>query len=274
MKIRTFPFYMLVLLVLLLEACSPTTAQANPTFTAAVPVTQVSVTEPPMPVKTMTATFPPVPTATLTDTPIPSQTSTAEPTPSPIPTYSVLRGVVIPDKVSCRYGPGAMYLYLYGMVKGAVQDIVGRTDTGKWVLTRSHGDNKSCWVKTEFMDINGDVMSVEMVYPDKYKLPVSNQGYRLPWDVAAVRSGDKVTIDWKSEPLRAGDEESATSVLYVVETWVCQMGQLVFIPVGAYIPQVTVVDEPGCSQPSHGRVFFSEKHGYAGPTQILWPPAK
>ena len=167
-----------------------------------------------------------------------------------------------------------MYLYLYGMVKGAMQDILGRTDTGKWILTRSHGDNKSCWVKTEFMQLNGDVMSLEMVYPDKFTLIESNQGYRSPWNVAAVRNGDKLTISWESEPLRAGDEESATSVLYIVETWVCQGGQLVFTPLGAYTAQVTVTDEPGCAQTSHGRVYFSEKHGYAGPSEIPWPAAR
>jgi hypothetical protein len=164
-----------------------------------------------------------------------------------------------------------MYLYLYGMVRGATQDIIGRTDSGKWVLTRSRGDNKACWVKTEFMDIKGDLMSVEMVYPDKYHLPQSNQGYRPPWDVAAIRHGNDVTISWKSEPLRAGDEESLTSVLYVVEAWVCQDGQFLFTPIGAYSPQVTIKDEPGCKESSHGRVFFSEKHGYAGPTEINWP---
>jgi len=164
-----------------------------------------------------------------------------------------------------------MYLYLYGMVKGATQDVIGRTDTGKWVLTKSRGDNKSCWVKTEFIDLNGDVMSLEMVYPDKFKIIQSNQVYRKPWDVVAIRSGDQVTITWKSDPMKAGDEESATSVLYVVETWVCQGGQLIFTPIGAYTAQVTVKDEPGCAESSHGRVYFSEKHGYTGPTEIVWP---
>lgn len=230
------------------------------------------------PIIAPTATITPAPSATQpeipTPTPTPTSTATTEPSASPLPTYAILRGIVIPDKVSCRYGPGAMYLYLYGMVKSATQDIIGRTDSGTWVLTRSRGDNKACWVKAEFFEINGDVMSVEMVYPDKFKLAESNQGYRAPWDVAAVRTGSQVTISWKSEPLRAGDEESATSVLYVVETWVCKDGQLLFTPIGAYNPQVTVSDEPGCKEPSHGRVFFSEKHGYTGPSDINWPPAQ
>ena len=225
----------------------------------------------PTPIDTATATATPVPTETSTpaDTAIPSETATV----TPVPTYAILRGTVNEDKVSCRYGPGAMYLYLYGLNGGANQDIIGRTDTGHWVLTRSRGDNKSCWVKASLMNIKGDVMSVQMVYPDFYHIPPSNQGYLAPWDVAAIRHGDQVVISWKSEALRPGDEESATSVLYVVETWTCQYGQVTFNPIGAYNPQVTVTDEPGCHEPSHGRVFFSEKHGYAGPSNIPWPTA-
>lgn len=217
------------------------------------------------------ASLPPQTQADLTPTASPSPSDTPVPVPSLTPTFAILRGVVNVEKVSCRYGPGGMYLYLYGMLKGATQDVIGRTDSGKWLLTRARGDDKACWVKAEFMDVQGDVMGVEMVYPEKYQLPQSNQGYRPPWDVAAVRHGNQVTISWKSEALRPGDEESPTSVLYVVETWICKDGQLWFTPVGAYTPQVTVQDEPGCSLPSHGRVFFSEKHGYAGPTEITWP---
>jgi hypothetical protein len=212
-------------------------------------------------------------TPTLTDTPTITETPTPEIslTPTPSPTYAILRGQVNVEKVSCRYGPGPDYLYLYGMVKGANQDVIGRTDTGTWVLTRARGDNKACWVKTEFLDLNGDVMSVEMVYPDKFTLLRSSQRYLFPWDVAAVRSGDKVTITWKSEARRPGDEESATSVLYMVETWVCQGGQVIFTPIGAHVPQVSVTDEAGCTEPSHGRVYFVEKHGYTGPSEIPWP---
>jgi len=271
-------FVVLISICICLNACVPPAAEPTPGLAANAPTATLQFTETsrPDPVRTATVTIIPsvTPSEKPSSMPEPTATVTTEPSASPVPTYAILRGVVIPDKVSCRYGPGAMYLYLYGMVAGATQDIIGRTDSGKWVLTRSHGDNKACWVKSEFMAIQGDVMSVEMVYPDKFKLPPSNQGYRSPWDVAAIRKGNDVTISWKSEPLRAGDEESATSVLYVVETWVCHAGQLQFTPIGAYRPQVTVSDEAGCKEPSHGRVFFSEKHGYAGPTEITWPPAQ
>ncbi len=255
------------------EAASPEPASAIPATETPVPPTPASAataTEaPPSATLTKAPTETPtsIPTATETLTPIPTE----PPTQTAVPTYAILRGKVNSEKLSCRYGPGPNYLYLYGMVQGANQDVIGRTDTGTWVLTKSRGDSKSCWVNAKFLDLNGDVMSLEMVYPDKYTIPPSNQNYRKPWDVAAVRSGNSVTISWKSEPMRPGDEESPNSVLYMVETWVCQNGQVVFTPIGAYTAQVTVTDEPGCATPSHGRVYFSEKHGYTGPSEIPWP---
>ena len=276
-------YLMLIFASFCIQACatSLTEPDIRPTV-APVQVTDMGVLTPTTrPSQTSTSTMlpsqtlPPFPTATSTSTsvPQPSATLSPQPTASPKPTSAIFRGVVLPEKVSCRYGPGAMYLYLYGMVQTATQDIIGRTDTGNWVLTRSHGDNKACWVKSEFLEIDGDIMTLEVVYPDKFRLPPSNQGYRSPWDVVAIRNGNNVTISWKSEALRPGDEESATSVLYVVETWVCKDGQLIFTPIGAYTPQVNITDEPGCNVASHGRVYFSEKHGYAGPTNINWPLA-
>lgn len=280
--------FLLASLGLLLSACNLPQQEPPPTSAPASHATEVpptlwvepvasspqeeTQTQTSLPTPTETATRTPAPTATLMELPTPSATATIEPIITPIPTYSILRGVVIPDKVSCRYGPGAMYLYLYGMVKGANQEIIGRTDTGKWVLTRARGDKTVCWVKAEFMDIKGDVMSVEMVYPDKYKLPVSP--YYAPLTGAnARRDGNEVAISWNAVALRAGDEESKNSPLYVAETWVCQNRQLVFTPIGAYTNTVKVTDEPGCSQPSHGRIYLAEKHGYAGPSEIPWPPA-
>ncbi len=272
MLVRKY-FYSLMIFVFLLCGCSapPTVVVEQP---QAVSVTQPSATATAAPSATSTAAFTPIASPTQSPTPVPSASPTLTLPTQPPQQFAILRGVVLPDKVSCRYGPGAMYLYLYGLVKGATQDIIGRTEPAAWVLTRSRGDDKSCWVKAEFMDIKGDVKSVEMVYPDKYVLPPSNQGYRIPWDVVALREGSQVTVTWKSEARRAGDEESASSVLYVVETWVCQGGELIFLPIGAYIPQIKVIDEPGCTQPSHARVFFSEKHGYTGPSQVPWPPAQ
>ncbi|MEJ5222980.1 MAG: hypothetical protein WHV44_00885 [Anaerolineales bacterium] len=258
-------------MLIFLGACNSAPAAPAASPTLAVP------TDPPTPIPPSVTSLPvptetalPTQTATFTTQPSSTPTPTETPTPSPVPTYAILRGKINVERASCRYGPGPMYLYLYGLVQGATQDVVGRTDTGAWLLTQSRGDTKRCWVKADLMDLNGDVMSVEVVYPDKYTLPVSPY-YTAPWDVAAVRSGDQVTITWKSQSLRAGDEESPNMVIYIVEVWTCENGQVKFKPIGTSFAQVTVTDQPGCSTPSWGRVFFQEKHGFAGPAAIPWP---
>ncbi len=261
-----------LLLTISLVACSqPVPAQPTAPPPATVPPTE---TAPQLPTPTIEPSPTPVP-PTQTDTPAPTKTATPlptdTPTASPVPTYTILRGTINVERASCRYGPGSIYLYLYGLIQGANQDVIGRTDSGKWLLTKSRGDNKTCWIKSDYLILNGDMQSLEIVYPDKYTIPPSNQGYKKPWDVVAIRSGSSVTITWKSEALRPGDEEDANMLIYVIETWICQAGQLTFNPIGTNLAQVTVTDEPGCAQPSHGRIYFQEKHGYTGPSEIPWP---
>jgi hypothetical protein len=272
-------FSMILVLLLTILACSlpvkKTPIKIDPPITSLseVPLLESANTLLPEPSATLEPS--PLPTETPASTKTPSPTETrippATPTFTPIPTYAILRGKVNVERVSCRYGPGWMYLYLYGMLQGVTQDVLGRTDTGTWVLTQSHGDNISCWVKTEFLDLSDDVMSLEVVYPDKYTIPPSNQNYSFPYDVAAVRSGSQVTISWKSEALRPGDEEDADMVIYIIETWTCTDGQVTFKPIGTSYTQVTVIDEAGCSTPSHGRIYFQDKHGFTGPSEIPWP---
>ncbi len=213
------------------------------------------------------------PSLTLTSTPtiIASLTLTPSQTlsPSPVPTYAILRGEVL-ELANCRYGPGVPYLYKYGLVPGSRLEIIGRNDAGTWVYVQAIGGHNPCWVNARVMKIQGDIMSVEPIYPDKAKLPVSPY-YPPPAVTSVTRNGDQVTITWVSKALRPGDRENENSPLFVVEVWTCQQGRIVFTPIGAYQTQVTVTDEPGCSEPSHGRVFLAEKHGYAGPAEIPWP---
>lgn len=200
-----------------------------------------------------------------TKTPAPTETPTTQPTAA---TCTTLRGVVLPEKVSCRYGPGAMYLYLYGMVQGANQDIIGRNGLGTWVLTRARGDTTSCWVKTDLMKINGDVMCLEPIDPDNFRLPRSPY-YGPVTDVSASRSGNNVVISWTGITLRPDMDSLQTP--YVIEAWVCRAGRLIFEPTGSYTTSATIVDESGCSERSHGRVMAAEKHGYTKWVEIPWP---
>ncbi len=164
-----------------------------------------------------------------------------------------------------------MYLYKYGLVPGSVLEIIGRLDDASWLWVRAIGGDNPCWVKADLMEVRGDVWTVEPVYPEKAPLPVSPYFPPLG-NVQAVRSGDQVTITWAGQYRSPGFSEGPNSPLYVVEIWACEAGEIRFTPYGLFTETLTITDEPGCDQPSHGRLYFAEKHGYAGPSLIPWPP--
>jgi len=192
-------------------------------------------------------------------------TNTVIPSPTLTPTYAILRAKVL-VRANCRYGPGWPYLYKYGLVVGSNFEVLGRTDLGTWLLVQGVGDHdNACWVKADLMDVKGDVMTVQPTY-----IPLPQSPYYVPpTGVAAVRDGNEVTVSWNAISFRAGDETASPP--YLLEAWLCQDGQLVFTPLGTYETLVTVVDEAGCSEPSHGRVFFVEKHGYTNWVEVPWP---
>ncbi len=216
-----------------------------------------------LPTDTATATPAPSSTPPPTDTPQPTGTFTA----SPLPTVESLKARVITGLLSCRYGPGPEYLYLYALRETANIKLIGRTDGNNWVYVE--GMNR-CWVNAKLLEIAGDRLSLEVVYPGKARLPVSPYYPPTNW-VGATRQGNRVEVSWNDVPLRAGDEEDEFMLHYIVEVWRCEGGQVIFDPLATNDLAITFVDEPGCSQPSHGRVFVQEKHGFAGPTEIPWP---
>lgn len=149
-------------------------------------------------------------------------------------------------------------------------DVIGRIESGAWLLIQARGGDNPCWIKASLMEIQGDVMSAAPTY---IPLPLSPY-YGALSGVAAVRQGDEVTVSWHPLSLRAGDEvDLAIEAPYVVEAWICQNGEVVFVPVGAYSNMVTIRDEPGCAEPSHARVYGAEKHGYTPWVEVPWPPA-
>ena len=245
------------ILIFMLTACSPasvpTLAPAAVTSTFAPPTALPSATPTPFP--------------TVTSTPIPP---TRTPTATAIPFVESLKATVTADLLSCRYGPGSEYLYLFAFKKGANINLIGRTDGNNWVMVEN---DRKCWIHTKFVDIEGDPQTLKVVYPDGYKLPVSP--YYGPTTVlSAVRDANdknKVTVTWMEIPLTAGDQEDENMFIYIIEVWRCESGKMIFDPLASNYPAVTFVDEAGCSVPSHGRVYFQEKHGYAGPAEIPWP---
>lgn len=245
----------------LLSACAPASTPApEPT----------SVTEDPNLPATVTAT-PPLPTETFTPSPIPP-TATPIPTetPTPIPTVESLKAIVTADKLICRYGPGANYLYLIAFNKNTPIRLIGRAPGNNWVLIQN--EPQKCWANSEFIALKeeGDLRALPSMYPDGYKKPVSP--YYGPTTVlTAERNGNEITVTWVEVIVSPGKYEDENMFPYIVEVWTCKDGQIVFDTLGSRVPFITFTDEPGCAEPSHGRVYIQEKHGYAGPAEIPWP---
>ena len=259
--------YLLVLMALLLAACG-TAEPITPTTT--VPPTAIPATATVEP----TATLPPTATATSTETPTPLPTDTPVPTetptqtPSPVPTYVKLRGKVIIDQAVCHYGPGAPYLYKYGVYRDSNLEIIRRESRSNYVEVQAIGGNNPCWVRADYFEIKGDLANVQPVSAEDVPLPITPY-YGALTGVSARRDGDTVTVFWNPLVLKLGDDSE--QMPYIVEAFVCQGGQFVFIPVGSRTTAATVTDEEGCDEGSHGYVVGAEKHGYTPRVKIPWP---
>jgi len=180
-----------------------------------------------------------------------------------------LKATVIADKLSCRYGPGAEYLYLFALNGTANIKLIGRTDANNWVLVEN--SPYQCWVNAKFLEIQGAPKALPIVYPG-WKLIVSPY-YPGPSWANAVRDGNNVEITWEPVPISPGKYADEFMRQYIVEVWRCEAGEIVFETLGTNFPFITVEnDEAGCAVPSHGRVFLQEKHGYGGPVEVPWPP--
>ena len=219
----------------------------------------------PAPTASPTASATPTPTPTLTETPSPIPSNTS------LPTVESLKARVTADRLSCRYGPGPEYLYLFAFRAGANIELIGRVDADNWnwVLVENQ---VPCWVKAEFIESQGDLLSLPVVYPGLAKLPITP--YYPPSEVLSAKRNNltnEVTVSWVDVPVSLGDYEDDSMQTYIIEVWRCQSGELIFDPLATRSTFISFVDEPGCNEPSHGQVWVQEKHGYAGPAEIPWP---
>jgi hypothetical protein len=147
-------------------------------------------------------------------------------------------------------------------------EVLRRVEGGNYVELQAIGGNNPCWTKIDYLEIKGDLANVEPVQADDVWLPPSPY-YGPATGVSARRDGNKVTVFWHPVTLKAGDSSEQTP--YIVEAFVCQNGQFVFIPVGSWTTAAEVIDEPGCATPSRGWMTAAEKHGYTTRVKILWP---
>ena len=245
------------------EKSLPTNTPIHPTLT------NISTTEVPTSTYTPTTTYTLSPTESLTAalTETPTLTSTATYTPTIIPTYAVFRGKVLPDQVACKYGPGPMYLYKYALYGGSNLEVIGRIETNIYLLVQAIGGDNPCWINADYMELNGELTALEPV--DPHIIMAWSPYYGPLTGVAGIRDGNTVTVSWNGIQLRPGDDSEQTP--YVLEAWVCVERELVFTPVGTYMNAANIIDEPGCPEPSYGRVMAAEKHGYTPWVAVPWP---
>ena len=211
------------------------------------------------PTEAWTVTLP----ATETASPFPSKTS--------FPPVESLQARVSADRLSCRYGPGPEYLFLFAFRGGANIELIGRVnaENWNWVLVKNE---VPCWVSANFIEVQGNILSLPIMYPDLANLPITP--YYPPSEVTSAKRDpltNAMTVSWVDIPVSLGDYEDDSMQTYIIEVWRCESGQLLFDPLATRSTFISFVDEPGCSEPSHGRVWVQEKHGYAGPAEIPWP---
>lgn len=222
------------------------------------------------PTATMTPTASPSSTPTASPTPTPTMTPSASVTPGPSPTVTPTPTYDPPDarvlvQANCRYGPGAAYLYEWGLYPGDRVEIWGRDALGKWVYVDPWTYVDKCWVRADLLDVfRGDIFDAPVYYS---RLPYSEL-YPPPSNVRATRDGDRVIISWDPVWMTEDDYRG-----YLIEAWVCRDGQILFTAVGITEGTTAVlIDEPGCREPSSGRLYTAEKHGYSQWRRIPWPP--
>jgi hypothetical protein len=219
---------------------------------------------------THTATLPPTanstPTASDTPTPAGPPTETLRPsrTPSitPTPTFDPPEGRIL-QQANCRYGPGAAYLYEWGLYPTNHVDILATNQLRDWYYVHPWYYLGDCWVRADLVEvIQGDTSALREFYG---LLPFAEL-YKPPSVVNAVRNGDEVTISWSYVWMTEEDY-----VGYLIEAWLCVDGQLIFTPIAVDGLAYTVHDEAGCLQPSSGRVYTADKHGYTEWRRVEWP---
>jgi len=251
-------FLTLFFLILLLTSCAPVSHATVEPFDQTPPAgTSPDKPAPAAETFSATATFTPI---------LPTVTSTSPPT--PIQFVDNLKASVTADLLSCRYGPGPEYLFLFALKKGANIRLIGRAEGSHWVLVEN--EPQRCWINAKFVEIKGDPQTLKPMYPDGFKLILS-PSYGPTTVLTAERKRDEITVTWLPVPVSRGDYEDERMFPYIIEVWRCENGEILFDPLASRFPFITFVDQAGCNLPSHGRVFVQEKHGYAGPAEIPWP---
>jgi len=251
-------FWLLALVLTILSACGPSAEQQAAQTSTALTATAAAWTETP------TSTFTPTETLTPTITFTPSITSS--PTITATPTFS-FPVATINKQAHCRYGPSKAYLHAADLYPGDVGTVRNRYVYSNWLYVKFDKLNYLCWIAPSVVDVTGDVKS--LAFKELNLQSIGSNMYGPPQNVVATRDGKKVTITWDPVKMTQDDDRG-----YLLELFVCQNTVYLWWT-DSYSDQFTtsytVNDEAGCAQPSSGKLYTVEKHGFSDPAIISWP---
>ena len=256
----------LILLFIFISACG-SSLKTEFTMTATLQTATAAMwTGTPTPSATSTPTNTPTPTLTLPPTLTPTPTISLTPTITFTPTFDFPKVTVNKALAACKFGPAKAYLWKFDLKLGDKGIVWGRSPYNDWLYVKMDRWNDGCWLSPYVVDVQGDVNTVIV---EQIRLWITNALYGPPGDVRAVRDGDQVTVTWDDVYMTQDDDRG-----YFLDVWVCQDGNYVWMPTAMpdqYHTYVTFTDGPGCPQPSGGKIYTVEKHGYTSPVEIPWP---
>ena len=245
--------YKIILLIFWFgSACAPSTE-------GLVTPTSIAVTSTTIWTETPEATF--TPTETLTPT------VTFTPTIKATPTFA-FPTVTVNKQAHCRYGPSVAYLHAADLYPGDVGTVRGRYIYSNWLYIKFDKLDYFCWVAPSVVEVVGDISTI--AYKDLNLQSIGSNQYGPPSGVTAVRDGNNVTISWHQVKMTKDKDRG-----YLLELFVCQKTILLWWTDSypdQYTTSYTVKDEAGCAQPSSGKLYTVEKHGFSEPAMIPWPP--
>jgi hypothetical protein len=248
-----------LLIFLFVGACAPATQQQA---TSTLPAETATREATPTPAATSTPTR----TATSAPTRTPSPTIELSPTFTATPTFA-FPTVTVNKQAHCRYGPSVAYLHAADLYPGDAGSVRGRYIYSNWLYVKFDKLNYFCWVAPSVVDVVGDVSTV--AYKELNLQSIGSNMYGPPTNVTAVREGNNVTITWNKVAMTRDDDRG-----YLLELFVCQ-DTIYKWWTDSYPDQdstgYTVRDEAGCAQPSSGKLYTVEKHGFSEPAIIPWP---
>jgi len=171
------------------------------------------------------------------------------------------------QQAHCRYGPSVAYLHAADLYPGDRGTVRGRFIYSNWLYIKFDKLNYFCWVAPSVIDVVGDLSIVG--YKELNLQSIGSNQYGPPTGVTAVRNGNEVTISWNQVHMTKDKDRG-----YLIEAFVCQntiYKWWTFSYPDQFTTSYTVKDEAGCAQPSSGKLYTVEKHGFSEPAIIPWP---